>query len=124
MADMSHVSDELETIAAICNVALKTQSRDLHDWMQDIERIKDKADALLASPPEAPREGWKWVPVEPTKEMLFAGVDCDGMRTVNAWVSEMQLLPGRKPDWSSDNPPLTQAYRAMLAAAPSRSEEK
>ena len=51
--------DELETIVAICDVALKTRSRDVQDWMQDIERIKDKVEAMLVSPPEAERkEPW------------------------------------------------------------------
>lgn len=53
-----------------------------------------------------------------TEEMLAAGADCAGMQQVNSWVTEMQLARGRKAEWSADNPPLAQAYRAMRPLDP------
>ena len=57
------------------------------------------------------------VPREPTVGMLKAGGSCEGMRLINSWCADMQLARGRTVNWSEDNPPLAQAYRAMLAAA-------
>ena len=41
----------LDTVHAIADVALKTRSRDVEDWMQDMERIRDKLAAMLAAAP-------------------------------------------------------------------------
>lgn len=38
---------DLETLQLIADSAIKTRSRDVLDWMQDMERIKDKADGWL-----------------------------------------------------------------------------
>lgn len=64
------------------------------------------ATALRASPGEAPREGWTLVPAELTEEMKVAG-----------WIA-LRVEHG--------DCLLGDAYRAMLAAAPSHSaaEEK
>jgi hypothetical protein len=44
-------TDQVELIYHICNVALRTKSRDILDWIQDMERIREKATALLATAP-------------------------------------------------------------------------
>ena len=52
---------------------------------------------------------------EPSAEMLSAGSATDGIRQVNEWITEMQLVRGRKPNWTAENPPLAQAWKAMSA---------
>lgn len=52
---------------------------------------------------------------EPTPEMLKAGAECKGMEQINSWVAEMQVARGRVPNWTADNPPLAQAWKAMSA---------
>lgn len=85
-----------------------------HDFCRAIEQgLKDRIRVLeterAAGAERAVPEGWKLVPVEPTQEMLIAGVrgfqkagynDCDKLH-----------------DW-------TGCYRAMLAAAPSPAAAK
>jgi hypothetical protein len=43
--------DELETLQLIADSAIKTRSRDVQDWIQDMERVKDKADGWLSAAP-------------------------------------------------------------------------
>lgn len=43
--------DDLETLQLIAASALKTFSRDLQDWIQDMERVKAKAETWLAADP-------------------------------------------------------------------------
>jgi len=61
-------------------------------------------------------DGWQLVPKEPTEAMLSASRPA--FRTIDDWCAEMQLVRGRKPDWPENDPPLKQAWRAMLQAAP------
>lgn len=58
------------------------------------------------------------VPREPTKAMLDAAGALPAIRLINAWCAEMQIVRGRQPNFNADDPPLAQAYRAMLSAAP------
>lgn len=56
-----------------------------------------------------------WKRQEPTEEMLEAAKPA--FAQINEWCAEMQLVRGRVPNWSPDNPPLKQAYRAMMSAS-------
>ena len=67
------------------------------------------------APPEAPREGWKLLPTEPTREML------------DAWHSASHRYVTNHPStmwaglhYSDDEALDVRSYIAMLAAAPSR----
>ncbi len=62
-----------------------------------IDHLEAELAALRASPASAP-EGWKWVPVEPTQEML------------NAMFETRKIAP--------DDADLIVQYNALLAAAP------
>ena len=79
-------------------------------WLADVrsEHAEQIVTALNASPPEAPREGWKLVPVEPTLEMEDACIDLT--------LQHARALHSSSIDWAA-------GYRAMLAAAPSRSPQ-
>ena len=55
------------------------------------------------------------VPREPTQAMMEAAKPA--FKQIDAWCAEMQLARGRKAEWSDDDPPLKQAWRAMLSAA-------
>ena len=48
------------------------------------ERI-DAAKAALTTAAAVPPEGWVMVPVEPTEEMIIAGVDAS-LRVADAWL--------------------------------------
>src|SRR5260221_7309894 len=52
---------------------------------------------------------------EPSEEMLRATQPA--FELINSWCAEMQLVRGRVPNWPEDDPPLKQAYRAMMAVA-------
>lgn len=65
----------------------------LFAYVRDLE-------ARVSAPPPGGRQGWQWVPVEPTPEMISAAVA----------------------SWGGNNPGSLSAYHAMLAAAPSLPE--
>jgi hypothetical protein len=65
--------------------------------------------------PQAVPAGLKLVPIDPTPTMWNAAVNTPGIKSVN------DLIASRAPRhnlWDNANPPLMQAWRAMLAAAP------
>jgi hypothetical protein len=64
--------------------------------------------ALRASPSEAPGDGWKLVPMEPVAAQWKAASAADEANTGG------RVLGPKRYEW---------IYRAMLVAAPSRSEE-
>jgi hypothetical protein len=68
--------------------------------------------------PVAPA-GYVLVPLEPTPAMINAAVGTPGIKSVNA------LITARAPGhnlWDNRNPPLLQAWRAMLKAAPTQAD--
>ena len=69
------------------------------------ERI-DAAKAALTTAAAVPPEGWVMVPVEPTEEMIIAGVDAS-LRVADAWLGGDD----------SKNPHVARWF-AMLASAP------
>lgn len=74
-----------------------------------------KCPKCFPSPSEAEGEGWKLVPTEPTEKMLGAAIHClDG-------VNLMKQAPTRA---GRATYKARARYCAMLASAPSRSEEK
>lgn len=83
-------------------------------WTRSVNlRVKP----LYAHPAPAVPAGWKWVPVEPTPEMIDAGCDVDAHAEV---VSKFAVKPGvHDPEaWVSAGELLSVQYRAMLTAAP------
>jgi hypothetical protein len=74
--------------------------------------------------PQGPAEpvapaGYVLVPLEPTPAMINAAVGTPGIKSVNA------LITARAPGhnlWDNRNPPLLQAWRAMLKAAPTQAD--
>lgn len=83
------------------------------------ERPDDEGDwwPLYANPGPAIPDGWQLVPKEPTQAMIEAA--SPAFTLINSWCAEMQVVRGRKADWTSENPPLKQAWRLMMSAAPS-----
>jgi len=84
------------------------------DWLCDT--------ALYALSLREQREWMVEVPNEPTEAMMKAAEPA--FELINSWCAEMQIARGRKPNWSPDNPPLLQAWRLMLAAAPAAGREE
>ena len=88
-------------------------------WASEAQRVRaintlcDMALRSLAVP-----EGCVVVPMELTKEMLDAAAALPSFRLINDWLAEMQIARGRAVNWTTDDPPLKQAWRAMLSAAP------
>jgi len=114
---------------AISDIDREVQrSTDFEKWYY--EWLSQRQASRYPSPINAARAAWsaalerqgsgRWVPLEPTKEMLDAAKPA--FATIDAWCAEMQLARGRKADWPDDDPPLKQAWRAMLAAAPQINE--
>ena len=77
------------------------------EWLRDVP----EGARLYATPPAQPaaqREGWQWVPVEPTPEMLKAADDGDDAYTLrNFGPCVRRVMQGPYDHW-----------HAMLAAAP------
>lgn len=71
------------------------------EWIEWILELADLAEQSIAQQPAVP-EGWKLVPVEPTREMLI-----DGAKAARDFLSE-----------NGQYPRAHAVYRAMLAAAP------
>ena len=74
---------------------------------------------IPAAAVEGEMPGWKFVPLEPTEEMLRAAAQTPGIRAIDD-ASRMHQLRGNPINKAavSDGSPLLQAWRAMLAAAP------
>jgi hypothetical protein len=95
----------------------KWKNTDEHDakWWRDNAQGWDIR-ALYTNPPAPPvPEGMVLVPMEPTKEMVFAGQD--------AWSAALdKRLENKEPYGEENKAPMCArvAYRAMLAAAPEK----
>lgn len=73
-------------------------------------------------PPSVP-EGWKLVPLIPTKDMIEASCKGPGMKMINNMLSAYQIRIGLINEKAikfrdDDKPAIQEAYEAMLAAAP------
>ena len=100
--DVKLARDTLSRLPTYAQASTKRDTTDIAFWAS---RAAAHANAVIgASPPEAPREGWKLVPIKATEQMIVAGTE------------------GTKPAVSY--PQVLDIYRAMLAVAPGRSEEK
>jgi hypothetical protein len=88
-----------------------------------VDGVEREADILRAAvsreaQPVAP-PGWQLVPIGPTTEMLDAAANTEGIKACNAVLAtHFARLRDNVPLWPDGNPPLQQAWAAMLAAAP------
>lgn len=83
------------------------QHAELINWLDAMESVPDGEHDLYTTPQLPQREGWQWVPVEPTDAMLQ---ELDGM--------QFEIYdPSRKSLRVS-------AYKCLLAAAPKPTEGK
>ena len=85
--------------------------------------LVELANAVGAAPIAAPAPltpvGWKLVSIEPTQAMLDAAAATPGIEAVNGILAtHFARQRDNVPIWPDGNPPLLQAWRAMLAASP------
>lgn len=93
---------------------LEILAQDRLDAAHEMERERDEARAELAAMRAAvPADGWKLVPVEPTREMVEVG-----RRMVGELALSMRGYTGHITDENRSTWPEAYEYRAMIAAAP------
>lgn len=96
------------------------KSRYVKDWVQTAWEAWQKRASLSTSKQAGGAEGWQLVPIEPTAEMIEAAGNTPGMQAIDSASATHQLRGNPLPAAAfADGSPLHQAYRAMLAAAPS-----
>jgi hypothetical protein len=98
-----------------CRILTALGMEEEGDPVAEVERLR-----AGAPDPLRPAPGWKLVPVEPTPEMIRAAASTPGMKAIDDSSAIMQLrgYPLDKKHFEAGSP-LQQAWRAMLAAAPS-----
>ena len=101
---------ELEDIAEIVGQSASERSKRITE-LQDALALAE--DAVRAKHPPVVPESWQMVPVEPTPEMLLAGVAAQSEKL------KRYALAGSLPPIYHG---IDDAYRAMLAAAPKLGE--
>lgn len=97
---------ELEDIAEIVGQSASERSKRITELQDALEMAEE---AVRAKHVTQVPEGWQLVPVEPTQEMSLAGVAAQSEKL------KRYALSGSLPPIDHG---ITDAYRAMLAAAP------